>query len=79
MSKIKLIEALKAKAIAKRAKALMELEMFIHNPAAIGEHTRDHLLDDASKSLADLADAESELDMIEFYLQEGGEKFLLNG
>lgn len=79
MSESRLIKALKARAVAKREKALMELEMLIYTPAAIGEHTTDHYLAEACKALQDLAEADSDLEMIEIYLSEDAPNQLLKG
>lgn len=75
----RLIRALRARSIAKKEKAIMELELLVNNPVAIGEHTTNHLLEEANQALSDLADAESELDMIELYLSENSNKNLING
>jgi hypothetical protein len=75
----RLIRALRARSIAKKEKAIMELELLVNNPVAIGEHTTNHLLEEANQALSDLADAESELDMIEMYLSENSNKNLING
>jgi hypothetical protein len=75
----RLIRALRARSIAKKEKAIMELELLVNNPVAIGEHTTNHLLEEANQALSDLADAESELDMIQLYLSEDSNKNLING
>jgi hypothetical protein len=75
----RLIRALRARSIAIKEKAIMELELLVNNPVAIGEHTTNHLLEEANQALSDLADAESELDMIEMYLSENSNKNLING
>jgi hypothetical protein len=79
MAESKLVKALRARSIAKREKAIMELDLLINNPVAIGEHTTNHLMEEANKALSDLADADSELEMIEMYLSEDSKSSLLNG
>lgn len=75
----RLLNALKLKSMAKKEKALMELELLLTKSAAIGEHTTNHLLEEATNALKDLADAESELEMIGLYLDQDSPNNLLLG
>lgn len=81
MAEQRIIKALRARALADKEKALMQLDLILNNPVAVGDHTSKDFFEDAMDSLRQLSDAESSLDMIEFYLSENGpnSKQLLKG
>jgi hypothetical protein len=67
MKKTRVIQALKAQALADREKALMALDLLENQAVGIGDHTANDFLKDATESLQLLAEAEDRLDMIEKY------------
>jgi len=79
MAQYKVIQALKAQAQADKAKALMALELLTVNAAGIGDHTADDFLEDATKSLQLLVDADDKLDALERYFPEDNPGKVLNG
>jgi hypothetical protein len=70
MKKTRVIQALKAQALADREKALMALDLLENQAVGIGDHTSNDFLKDATESLQLLAEAEDRLDMIEKYFTE---------
>ena len=79
MAQYKVIKALKAQAQAEKAKALMALELLTVNAVGIGDHTADDFLEDATKSLQLLVDADDKLDTLERYFPEDNPGKVLNG
>ena len=69
MKKTRVIQALRAQAIADKEKALMALDLLDNQAVGIGDHTVNDFLKDASEALSLLADAEDRLSTIEKYEQ----------
>ena len=67
MKKSKIIEALKAQAIADKAKAEMALDLLENQAVGIGDHTANDFMKDADEALTLLVDAEDKLEIIEKY------------
>lgn len=67
MKKSKVIEALKAQALADKAKAMMALDLLENQAVGIGDHTANDFFKDASEALTLLVDADDKLDAIEKY------------
>jgi len=66
----RLYNALKSECQAEVNEALLTLDMCMTNSTAIGEHTSKHFLEEASKALHKLADAEGKLNTLESYIEE---------
>ena len=64
MKKTRVIQALKAQALADKEKALMALDLLENQAVGIGDHTANDFLKDATESLQLLAEAEDRLDKI---------------
>ena len=73
----RLYKALKSECEADVNEALLTLDMCMTNSSAIGEHTSKHFLEDASKSLHKLTEAEDRLNTLESYV-EGSDLFIKN-
>jgi hypothetical protein len=67
MKKSKVIEALKAQALADKAKAMMALDLLENQAVGIGDHTANDFFKDASEALTLLVDADDKLEAIEKY------------
>ena len=67
MKKTRVIQALKAQALADKEKALMALDLLENQAVGIGDHTANDFLKDATESLQLLADADDRLGAIEKY------------
>lgn len=76
MAEQRIIKALKARAVADKERALMQLDLILNSPVAVGDHTSKDFFEDAMDSLRQLSDAESSLDMIELYLSEDSKELL---
>ena len=63
----RLYNALKSECEAKINEALLTLDMCFLKGKAIGEHTSEHFLEEASKALDKLTDARDQLDTLEQY------------
>ena len=63
----RLYKALKSKCEAEINEALLTLDMCMTQSTAIGEHTSEHFLVEASKSLHKLTEARDRLDTLESY------------
>ena len=61
----RLYRALKSECEAEINEALLTLDMCMTKSAAIGEHTSKHFLEEASKALSKLGDAEGRLNTLE--------------
>jgi hypothetical protein len=68
MKKTRVIQALKAQALADREKALMALDLLENQAVGIGDHTANDFLKDATESLSLLCDAEDRLEVLNRYL-----------
>ena len=67
MKKSKVIEALKAQALADKAKAQMALDLLENQAGGIGDHTANDFMQDAQESLTLLVDADDKLACIAKY------------
>ena len=67
MKKSRVIQALKAQAIADKEKALMELDLLENQAVGIGDHTAKDFMEDATEAINLLAEADDRLEMIEKY------------
>ena len=70
----RLYKALKSECEAKINEALLTLDMCFFKGTAIGEHTSEHFLEEASKALNKLTDARDQLDTLKEY-QDGSSLF----
>ena len=69
-----LYNALKSECEARINEALLTLDMCFLKGTAIGEHTSEHFLEEASKALDNLTDARDQLDTLKEYY-EGSSMF----
>ena len=67
MKKSKIIEALRAQALADKAKAQMALDLLENQAVGIGDHTANDFMKDANEALTLLVDAEDKLETLEKY------------
>lgn len=67
MKKSKIIEALRAQALADKAKAQMALDLLENQAVGIGDHTANDFMKDADEALTLLVDAEDKLETLERY------------
>jgi len=65
----RLYKALKSECQAEINEALLTLDMCMTKASAIGEHTSKHFLEEASKALSKLGDAEGRLSTLESYIE----------
>ena len=70
MKKSKVIEALKAQALADKAKAQMALDLLENQAAGIGDHTANDFMQDAQEALTLLVDADDKLECIAKYYEK---------
>ena len=66
----RLYRALKSECEANINEALLTLDMCFLKGTAIGEHTSEHFLEEASKALDKLTDARDQLDTLEQYYND---------
>ena len=66
----RLYNALKSECEAEINEALLTLDMCMTKSVAIGEHTSEHFLEEASKALDKLTDARDQLDTLEQYYND---------
>ena len=66
----RLYNALKSECEAKINEALLSLDMCFFKASAIGEHTSEHFLKEASKSLDKLTESRDKLDTLKQYYDE---------
>ena len=77
--KERLYNALKSECESDINEALLTLDMCFNKPTAIGEHTSEHFLKEASKALDKLTEARDRIDVLNTYLEGTiGNKKLLN-
>ena len=76
--KKRLYNALKSECEANINEALLTLDLCFDNGVAIGEHTSEHFLEEASKALTKLTDARDRLDTLEYYYNQDKIKKQLN-
>ena len=74
----RLYNALKSECEAKINEALLTLDMCFLKGTAIGEHTSEHFLEEASKALTKLTDGRDRLDTLEYYFANKMNKKQLN-
>ena len=74
----RLYKALKSESEAEINEALLTLDMCMTQSTAIGEHTSEHFLEEASKALTKLTDARDRLDTLEYYHNQDKIKKQLN-
>ena len=67
--KERLYHALKSKCEAEINEALLTMDMCMTQSTAIGEHTSEHFLIEASKALHKLTEARVRLDTLESYIE----------
>lgn len=67
MKKSKIIEALRAQALADKAKAQMALDLLENQAVGIGDHTANDFMKDADEALTLLVDAEDKLECLNKY------------
>lgn len=67
MKKSKVIEALRAQALADRAKAQMALDLLENQAVGIGDHTANDFIKDADEALTLLVDAEDKIEILNKY------------
>jgi len=77
----RLYRALKSDCEANINEALLTLDMCFTKATAIGEHTSEHFIEEASKALTKLTDARDRLDVLNEYYNESSlfNKEQLNG
>ena len=68
--KERLYNALKSECEARINEALLTLDMCFFKGTAIGEHTSEHFMEEASKALDKLTDARDQLDTLKYYYNE---------
>ena len=66
----RLYNALKSECEARINEALLTLDMCFLKGTAIGEHTSEHFLEEASKALDNLTDARDQLDTLKQYYDD---------
>ncbi len=77
--KDRLYKALKSECEADINEALLTLDMCFNKPVAIGEHTSEHFIKEASKALHKLTESRDKIDVLNTYLEgDIGNKKLLN-
>ena len=74
----RLYQALKSDCEADINEALLTLDLCFNNGVAIGEHTSNHFLEEASKGLTKLTDGRDRLDTLEYYYANHQTKKQLN-
>jgi hypothetical protein len=67
MEKSRIIEALRAQALADKAKAQMALDLLENQAVGIGDHTVNDFMKDADEALTLLVDAEDKLECLDRY------------
>ena len=67
MKRSKIIEALRAQALADKAKAQMALDLLENQAVGIGDHTANDFMKDADEALTLLVDAEDKLETLNKY------------
>ena len=70
MKKSKVIEALKAQALADKAKSQMALDLLENQAVGIGDHTVNDFMQDAQEALTLLVDADDKLTCIAKYYEK---------
>ena len=68
----RLYNTLKSECESNINEALLTLDLCFHNGVAIGEHTSEHFMEEASKALSKLTDGRDRLDTLEYYYDHLG-------
>ena len=76
--KERLYKALKSECEAEINEALLTMDMCMTQATAIGEHTSEHFLEEASKALTKLTDGRDRLDTLDYYFDCKNNKGQLN-
>ena len=76
--KERLYKALKSECEAEINEALLTMDMCMTQATAIGEHTSEHFLEEASKALTKLTDGRDRLDTLYHYFENKKDKEQLN-
>ena len=74
----RLYQALKSECEADINEALLSLDLCFNNGTAIGEHTTNVFLEEASKALTKLTDGRDRLDTLDYYFDYKNNKEQLN-
>ena len=74
----RLYQALKSECEANINEALLTLDLCFDNGTAIGEHTSEHFMEEASKALTKLTDARDRLDTLDYYFDNKNNKKQIN-
>ena len=74
----RLYQALKSECEADINEALLSLDLCFNNGTAIGEHTTNVFLEEASKALTKLTDGRDRLDTLDYYFDNKNNKKQLN-
>jgi len=69
MGKSRVINALYAKAVADKEKALMALDLLENQAVGIGDHTANDFFEDAENALQLLVDANDKIETLEIYFK----------
>jgi len=69
MRQSRVMNALYAKAIADKEKALMALDLLENKAVGIGDHTANDFFEDAEKALELLIDANDKIEILEWYFK----------
>ena len=72
----RLYQALKSECEANINEALLSLDLCFNNGTAIGEHTTNVFLEEASKALTKLTDGRDRLDTLDYYFDNKNKKQL---
>jgi len=72
----RLYQALKSECEADINEALLSLDLCFNNGTAIGEHTTNVFLEEASKALTKLTDGRDRLDTLDYYFDNKNKKQL---
>ena len=75
----RLYQALKSECEVNINEALLTLDLCFDNGVAIGEHTSEHFMEEASKALTKLTDGRDRLDTLDYYFDNKNNKKQLNG
>lgn len=70
MKQSRIIQALKAQALADKEKALMALDLLQNQAVGIGDHTANDFMNDAQEALTLLTDADDKLETIGRYFND---------
>ena len=74
----RLYQALKSKCEANINEGLLTLDLCFNSGIAIGEHTSEHFMEEASKALTKLTDGRDRLDTLYHYFENKKDKEQLN-